>query len=118
LIVGEDASVLEGACKRLELGALVEPRRDSEVKPAVLIDADIFACAISREVFAGVEWLLSEGDRSCLPQPSAELDLDFELGPPEYRRNAALLATIPPWGDAFGDTLDVGLAQRASTLRY
>jgi hypothetical protein len=113
LITGEEASTLEAACQRLGLGALVETRPDSEVKPAVLIDADIFACAISREVLTGVEWLLGTIRLAHLPPAPPKFDLDVVLGLARHRRNAALLAAIPPWGDSFSDTLDIGVAKRA-----
>jgi hypothetical protein len=118
LIVGPDAAVLEGACRRLGLDGLIEPRTDTEVRPAGLIDADRFACAISREVLSSLEWLLSSADLSRLPEPPAQLDLDLELAPAEYRRNAALLAAIPPFGDDFSDALDIGLASRVYRRRH
>jgi hypothetical protein len=112
LIAGEDARVIEEACERLGLGGLVEPRTDTEIEPAVLIDADWFACAVSREAFAGIEWLLGTADISRLPHPPEGFDLSFELGPPEYRRNAALLAAIPPLSDDFSDALDIEVVRR------
>src|ERR1700710_2527069 len=42
LITGEDARAIEEACERLGLRGLVEPRTDTEIEPAVLIDADLF----------------------------------------------------------------------------
>lgn len=113
LIVGTDATVLEETCGRLGLEWLVERRSDAGTQPAVLFDADRFACAITREVFASVEWLLSRADLGRLREPPAGLDMDLELAPPEYRHNAALLARIPPFGDDFSDALDITLDLRA-----
>jgi hypothetical protein len=113
LITGKDAKAIEGACERLGLKGLVESRADTEAESAILTDADWFACAISREAFARIEWLLATADLSCLPRAPDEFDLSFELGPPEYRRNAALLAAIPPLSDDFSDALDIEIVRRA-----
>jgi hypothetical protein len=112
VIAGEDARVIEAACDRLGLRGLVESRTDTEIEPAILIDADWFACAISREAFARIEWLLGTADLGRLPRPPDGHDLSFELGPPEYRRNAALLAAIPPLSDDFSDVLDIEVVRR------
>jgi hypothetical protein len=111
LITGPDASVIEESCDRLGLAWLVERRHDAGVQPAVLIDAERFACAATDEVLARVEWLLASADLTKLPDPPAGFDLERELGPVEYRRNAALLAAIPPFGDDFSDALDIDLAR-------
>jgi hypothetical protein len=113
LITGADAEAIEGACERLGLKGLVESRADTEADAAILTDADWFACAISREAFARIEWLLATADLSRLPRAPEEFDLSFELGPPEYRRNAALLAAIPPLSDDFSDALDIEIVRRA-----
>jgi hypothetical protein len=114
LIVGADATVLDEACDRLGIGGLVEHRTDTEVQPAVLIDADRFACAITREVLASIEWLLSKVDLGRLPEAPGGLDMDRELAPSEYRRNAALLTAIPSFGDDYSDALDIKLAMKTT----
>lgn len=113
LISGQDAAVLTGCCQRLGLSTLLESRTETEVQPAVLIDADVFACSVSREVLASINWLLSAANRGALPAAPPRFDSDYDLGPEEYRRTAALLAAIPRYGDSFSDALDIGIAQGA-----
>lgn len=113
LITGTDAAVLQKTCTRLGLDMLTEARPETSVQPAILIEPDQFGCAITREVIAGIDQLLSDASPSRLPQPSADLDLSHELPPTEYQRNARLLATIPAWGDDLSDALSMELAVRA-----
>lgn len=113
LITGPDAAVLQETCARLGFNTLTEARPEASVQPAILIEPDRFGCAITREIIAGINQLLSDVSPSRLPQPPADLDLSHELPPAEYQRNARLLATIPAWGDDYSDALDIDLAVRA-----
>ena len=113
LITGKDAAVLQETCARLGLDTLAEARPEASVQPAILIEPDRFGCAVTREVIAGIDQLLSEVSPSRLPQPPADLDLSHELPPAEYQRNASLLATIPACGDDFSDALNIESAIRA-----
>jgi hypothetical protein len=113
LITGADATVLQETCFRLGFDTLTEARPEASIQPAILIEPDRFGCAITREVIAGIDQLLSDVAPSRLPQPPADLDLSHEVPPAEYQRNASLLATIPVWGDDFSDALNMNTAIRA-----
>ena len=113
LITGADAAEVRDACARLGLDRLTEVRPEASVQPAILIEPDRFGCAITREVIAGINQLLSDVSPSRLPQPPTDLDLSHELPPAEYQRNARLLTTIPAWGDDFSDALNMDRAIRA-----
>jgi hypothetical protein len=114
LITGTDAAVLQETCARLGLDTLAEARPEASVQPAILIEPDRFGCAVTREVIAGIDQLLSDVSPSRLSRLPADLDLSHELPPAEYQRNASLLATIPAWGDNFSDALNIESAIRAS----
>lgn len=113
LVTEKDAAEVQATCARLGLDRLTEARPEASVQPAILIEPDQFACAITREVIAEIDQLLSDVSPSRLPRPPTDLDLSHELPPAEYQRNARLLATIPALGDDFSDALNIDRAIRA-----